>query len=68
MTILSQREANGGTARVQVELASTDDKPAKQQEILFVKEDTQWKPVFTVWSPRQGSIQGALGVRPESKP
>lgn len=68
MTILSQREAIGGTARVQVELASTDDKPAKQQEILFVEEDTQWKPVFSVWSPRQGSIQGALGVRPESKP
>ena len=68
MTILSQHEENGVTARVQVELASAGDNPAKQQEILFVKEDTQWKPVFSVWSPHNGSIQGALGIRPESKP
>ena len=68
MTILSQHEENGVTARVQVELASAGDNPAKQQEILFVKEDTQWKPVFSVWSPHNGSIQAALGIRPESKP
>ncbi|PYI84132.1 MAG: hypothetical protein DME26_13735, partial [Verrucomicrobia bacterium] len=68
MTILSQQEDNGGTARVRVELASTNGNPAKQQEILFVKEDTQWKPVFSVWSARKGSIQGALGIRPESMP
>ena len=68
LTILSQQEDNGGTARVRVELASTNGNPAKQQEILFVKEDTQWKPVFSVWSARKGSIQGALGIRPESMP
>lgn len=68
MTILSQDEDVGGTARLQVELLPVENKPAKQQEILFVKEDAQWKPVFSVWSPRAGSIQGALGVRPESKP
>jgi cell division protein FtsB len=66
LRILSQPKEKDGTASVQVEFAAVGDQPAKTADIQFVKEDTQWKPVFHLWSPRQGSIQGGLSL--PSKP
>jgi len=64
--ILSQSKETDDTARVQVEFAPVGDQPAKTAQILLVKEESQWKPVFHVWSPHQGSIIGGLEV--PSKP
>ena len=66
MTFLGSTNLNDGTARMQVELAPSTGKPPTQQEIGFVQEEGQWKPVFHVWSPRQGSIQGSLAARTPS--
>jgi RNA polymerase sigma factor (sigma-70 family) len=63
MTLLGTTNKSDGTARIQVELAPSPGKPAIQQEILFVQEEGLWKPVFNVWSPRKGSIQGSLAAR-----
>ena len=65
LRILSQSKETEDTARMQVEFAAAGDQPAKTAEILLVKEDAQWKPVFHVWSPHEGSIIGGLEVRPK---
>lgn len=62
--ILSREEIDGQTARMKVEFAPGAGKAPKQQDLLFVKEDSDWKPVFSVWSPNKGSIQGALAAPP----
>jgi len=62
--ILSQEQIDGQTARMRVEFAPGAGKPPKQQDLLFVKEESDWKPVFSVWSPEKGSIQGALAAPP----
>ena len=49
---------------MKVEFAPGAGKAPKQQDLLFVKEDSDWKPVFSVWSPNKGSIQGALAAPP----
>jgi hypothetical protein len=67
MTFLGSTNLNDGTARIQVELAPSPGKPPSQQEIQLVQEDGLWKPVFHVWSPRQGSIQGTLSAKMPSQ-
>ena len=62
LRILSQSKESDDTARVQVEFPSAGDQPAKTAQIQLVKEEAQWKPVFHVWSPHQGSIIGGLDV------
>jgi RNA polymerase sigma factor (sigma-70 family) len=62
MTFLTTNTAEDGIARIQVELASPDGKAPTKQEVAFVQEDGLWKPVFHVFSPRQGSIQGSLAM------
>ena len=62
LRILSQTNENEDTARVQVEFASVGDEPAKTAQVLLVKEEAQWKPIFHLWSPHQGSIIGGIGV------
>lgn len=62
--ILSQEQIDTQTARMRVEFAPGAGKPPKQQDLLFVKEESDWKPVFSVWSPEKGSIQGALAAPP----
>jgi RNA polymerase sigma factor (sigma-70 family) len=62
--ILSQEQIDEQTARMRVEFAPGAGKPPKQQDLLFVKEESDWKPVFSVWSPEKGSIQGALAAPP----
>jgi hypothetical protein len=62
--ILSQEQIDERTARMRVEFAPGAGKPPKQQDLLFVKEESDWKPVFSVWSPEKGSIQGALAAPP----
>jgi RNA polymerase sigma factor (sigma-70 family) len=62
--ILSQEQIDGQTARMKVEFAPGAGKAPKQQDLLFVKEESDWKPVFNVWSPEKGSIQGALAAPP----
>ncbi|MCI0747643.1 MAG: hypothetical protein L0Y58_19740 [Verrucomicrobia subdivision 3 bacterium] len=49
---------------MRVEFTSGAGEPPTQQDLLFVKEDSDWKPVFSVWSPKEGSIQGALAAPP----
>ena len=66
MTLIGSTNAPDGTTHIQVELAAMSGKPPTRQEIAFVQEDGLWKPVFNVWSPRQGSIQGTLGARTPS--
>jgi len=62
--MLSRPEIDGETARMRVEFAPGAGKAPKQQDLLFVKEESDWKPVFSVWSPEKGSIQGALAAPP----
>jgi RNA polymerase sigma factor (sigma-70 family) len=62
--ILSQEQIDAQTARMKVEFAPGPGKAPKQQDLLFVKEESDWKPVFNVWSPNKGSIQGALAAPP----
>ena len=60
LRIVSQSKETDDTARMQVEFASGGQQPAKTAQILLVKEEAQWKPVFHLWSPHQGSIIGGL--------
>jgi RNA polymerase sigma factor (sigma-70 family) len=62
--IVSQEQIDGQTARMKVEFNPGAGKAPKQQDLLFVKEESDWKPVFSVWSPNKGSIQGALAAPP----
>jgi hypothetical protein len=62
--ILSQEQIDAQTARMKVEFAPGARKAPNQQDLLFVKEESDWKPVFNVWSPNKGSIQGALAAPP----
>jgi RNA polymerase sigma factor (sigma-70 family) len=67
MTVLNTAPQDDGSTKVEVELAAADGKPSTRQKILFVNDEGGWKPVFHVWSPRQGSIQGALGLRDKAE-
>jgi RNA polymerase sigma factor (sigma-70 family) len=62
--ILSQEQIDAQSARMKVEFTPSAGKASKQQDLLFVKEESDWKPVFSVWSPEKGSIQGALAAPP----
>jgi RNA polymerase sigma factor (sigma-70 family) len=67
MTILNTAPQDDGSTKVEVELAPADGKPSTRQNILFVNDEGEWKPVFHVWSARQGSIQGGLGLRDKAE-